>query len=130
MKAWPKNHISGYISGTGSRRHNPFTLDLWPHFSFQTSPRLSKSDQLSPRKRCEKGCTHTHTHISDLDELSRMVYNTRGLRGSVQKSCFVSILNPFYRKRKNSGVKNYLVYAETHWGERLRFRIRTNGSPS
>ena len=47
--------------------------------------------------------THTHTHIhthihtqtfSDLVELSRMVYNTRGLRGSDQKLVFPAILYP------------------------------------
>ena len=53
MKSRPKNHISCYISGTGSRCHDPFTLELWSYFSFQTSPSLSKSVQPSPRKRCE-----------------------------------------------------------------------------
>ena len=48
---WPKNHISGYTSGTGNHRQDPFTLDLWPHFSFETSPRLSKSVHPSLRNR-------------------------------------------------------------------------------
>ena len=48
---WPKNHISGYTSGTGSHRHDTFTLDLCPHLSFKTSPSLSKSVQPSPRNR-------------------------------------------------------------------------------
>ena len=106
MKGWPKNHISAYISGTGSRRHNPFTLVQCPYSTFQMRLRLSKSVQPSPRKRCEKGYTyihtHTHTDISDLDELSRTVYNTRGLRGSVQKSGFAAILYPFHGESQNA----------------------------
>ena len=51
--------------------------------------------------------THTHTHIhthtfSDLVELSRMVYNTRGLRSSDQMLVFQVILYPFYRERQNT----------------------------
>ena len=45
--------------------------------------------------------THAHTYIhthtqtfSDLVELSRMVYNTRGLRSSDQKSVIEAILYP------------------------------------
>ena len=78
---------------------------------FQASPRLFKSVEPSPRKRCDKGCTcihlqiytntHIHTDISDLDELSRMIYITRGFRGSVQNSGFAAILYPFYRERQN-----------------------------
>ena len=59
-----KNHISSYISGTGNFHHDPFTLGLWPHFSFQTSPRLSKSVQPSPRKRCEFNGSRPNNHIS------------------------------------------------------------------
>ena len=59
---WPISHFFDYISGTGSRRHDLFTLDLWPLVSFQTRPNLSKSVQSSPRKRCEKKCTHIRTH--------------------------------------------------------------------
>ena len=43
---------------------------------------------------------HTYPDISDLDELSRMIYNTRALRDSVQKSGFATILYPFYRERQ------------------------------
>ena len=43
--------------------------------------------------------THIHTDISDLVELSRMVYHTSGLRGSGQKLFFPAILYPFYRER-------------------------------
>ena len=57
----------------------------------------------------EKVHIHTHTHIHtyihtqtffDLVDLSRMVYNTRGLRGSDQKLVFPVILYPFYRERQ------------------------------
>ena len=90
-------HLYGYISGTGSGRHIYFKLDLWAYCSLQTSPGLFKSVQ--PSSRIERLSvkdhihtyihahihtrTHTHTQtFSDLVELSRMVYNTRGLRGS------------------------------------------------
>ena len=59
-----KNHITGYISGTGSRRHDLFTLDMWPHFSFQKSLRFSKSVEPSPRKRCEFDGSRPKNHIS------------------------------------------------------------------
>ena len=65
MKSWPKNHISGYVSGTGNRHHDPFTLDPWPYFGFQTSPSLPKSVQPSPRKRCEIIGSWPKNHISD-----------------------------------------------------------------
>ena len=113
------SHLNSYVSGTGNLRHNPFKLDRWHYKSFQTSPSVFKSVQPSLRKSGEnfvqKKCTyirththtHTHTHtythtqtFSDLVELSRMVYNTRGLRGSVQKSVFEAILYPFYRERQ------------------------------
>ena len=75
MKGWAKNHISGYISGTGSHRHDPFTLDLWLHFSFQTSPRLSKSVQPSLRNRsrlCVDGYV-TFSVISPEPEISAII---------------------------------------------------------
>ena len=55
------NHISGYISGTGSCRHNPFTLVQCLYNTFRMSLRLSKSVQPSQRKRYEKGCTYIYT---------------------------------------------------------------------
>ena len=64
MKGRPENRISGYISGTGSRRHDPFTLYLWPYFSFQTSPSLSDSVQPTLRKRCEFDGSRPKNHIS------------------------------------------------------------------
>ena len=107
-------HLVGHISGTGSVRHNPFKLDQRHLKSFQMSPSLSKSVQPSLRNKSKidyayKKCTFIHTHIhtyihtqtfSDLVELSRMVYNTRGLRGSDQKLVFPVILYPFYRERQ------------------------------
>ena len=104
-------HFFGYISGTGSLRHNPFKLDRWHYKSFQMSPSLFKLVQPSLRKSGEnyvqKKCTHTHTQtFSDLVELSRMVYNTRGLRGSDQKLVFKAILYPFYRERQKVPMKN------------------------
>ena len=100
-------HLFGYISGTGSLRHTPFKSDPWYHVSFQMSPSLSKSVQPSLRKSgknyVQKKCTYirTHTHtqtqtFSDLVELSRMVYTTRGLRGTDQQLVFQAILYPFY----------------------------------
>ena len=51
----------------------------------------------------EKVHIHTHTQkFSDLVELNRMVYNSRGLRGSDQKLVFQAILYPFYRERQNA----------------------------
>ena len=50
-KSRHESHFFGHISGTGSRRHIYFKLDLWTHCSFQTSPRLSKSIEPSPRKK-------------------------------------------------------------------------------
>ena len=44
-------HFFDYISGTGSRSRDLFTLDLWPHYGFQTSSRLFKSVELSPIKK-------------------------------------------------------------------------------
>ena len=60
-----KNQISGYISETKSRPHDQFTLDLWPHFSFQASPRLFKSVEQSPRKRCEFSRDRPKSHCFD-----------------------------------------------------------------
>ena len=60
----------------------------------------SKSVQPSLKKMCEGVHTYTHTDISDLEELSRIVYNTRDLRGPVQKSDCAAILYPFYRERQ------------------------------
>ena len=34
-------YLFGYILGTGSFRHDPFKLDLWPECSFQTNSSLS-----------------------------------------------------------------------------------------
>ena len=65
--SWKVRHVSrffGHISGTGSQRHGTFKLDLWPHFSFQTSPKLSKSVEPSPRKRCEFNGSQPKNHIS------------------------------------------------------------------
>ena len=44
------SHFFDYISGSGSRSRDLFTLDLWPHYGFQTSSRLFKSVELSLRK--------------------------------------------------------------------------------
>ena len=63
MEGWSKNHISGYISVTGSCHHDLFPLDLRPYFSFQTSPGLSKSIQPSLRKRCEFNGSRPKNHI-------------------------------------------------------------------
>ena len=66
---------------------------------------------------------HTHTHtftqtISDLVELSRMVYNNRGLRDSDQKLVFQAILHPFYRERQKTFFKkvstDYNLYLEKY----------------
>ena len=54
--------------------------------------------------------TYTHTHISDLDELSRMVYTTWDLWSSVQKSGSAAILYPFYRERQNVNISFENVY--------------------
>ena len=56
------SHFFGHISGTGSRHHIYFKLNLWTHCSFQTSPKLSKSIEPSPRKKCgfEKGRPKNH----------------------------------------------------------------------
>ena len=54
--SWKGRHIRhffGHISGTGSRRHNPFTFVQCPYSTFRMSLRLSKSVLPSPRKRCE-----------------------------------------------------------------------------
>ena len=64
---------------------------------------------------------HTHTHtFSDLVELSRMVYNTKGLRGWDQKSVFAAILYPFYRERQKDARKHRMVFwqfnASSDWG--------------
>ena len=61
----PKNHISGYISGTGNRRPDLFKFDLWPHCSFQTSLRLSKSIEPYLRKRCELRKDRPISHFFD-----------------------------------------------------------------
>ena len=63
------------------------------------------------RKKSAHTHTHIHTHthtqtFSDLVELSRMVYNTRCLRGSVKKSVSPAILLPFYRERQNGFKRN------------------------
>ena len=49
-KYLPIDQFFDHISGTGSRRHDSFTLNPWPYFSFQTSPGLSRSVQSLPRK--------------------------------------------------------------------------------
>ena len=105
VRIWRLRHLNRSIFGTGSARQMTSELDQWPDITFRMSPSVSKSVQPSPRNRCEKidrpKGAHTHTHtFSDLVELSRMVYNTRGLRGSVQKSVFEAILYPFYQERQ------------------------------
>ena len=60
----PKYHISGYNSGTVSRRHNPFALVQCPYNTFRMSPRLFESVQPSPRKRYEFNGSRPKNHIS------------------------------------------------------------------
>ena len=64
MKSRPKNHISCYIYGPGSRRPDLFTLDPWPYFGFQPSPGMFRSVKPSPRKRCEFNGSRPKNHIS------------------------------------------------------------------
>ena len=65
--SWKGRHLShffGHISETGSRRHIYFKLNLWTHCSFQMSPKLSKSIEPSPRKKCEFEKSRHKNHIS------------------------------------------------------------------